>query len=198
MQRPEDMLFKPFLGDDVAFGPSCYGLKGHELALRVRDAMESAGLPYSSFKDRQTMSLSGGERRKAGLAGVLALDPEILLLDEPTAGLDPEAAQTLLDLFKELGSRGKTLIYSTHDMNQTAIADRVVMLKDGKITAALPPRELFLKNELLSDAGILPPDSLLLTEQLRSRGICLSDVLPGTSPMEMAEKIAAALKGGRK
>ncbi len=197
MQRPEDMLFKTYVGDDVAFGPSNYGLEGQELALRVKSAMETAGLPYGEYKDRQALSLSGGERRKAALAGVLALDPDILILDEPAAGLDPAAADSLMQLIQTLKKRGKTVLFSTHNMNHTLKADMVVMLSRGRIIATAPPRKLFLQQELLEEASILPPDIFQLRNLLLKQGISLEGFDAGMNADQMGKLIFDAVQPGR-
>ncbi len=194
MQRPEDMLFKTYTGDDVAFGPSNYGLQGNDLALRVKDAMETAGLPYGEYKDRQTLSLSGGERRKAALAGVLALDPEILILDEPAAGLDPESTDNLMELIGKLKKRGKTVLFSTHNMNQTLKADKVVLLSHGRLMASAPPQELFLQQELLEETSILPPDIFLLRNLLLKEGINLEGFHAGMTPEQLGRLITEAVE----
>ena len=194
LQRPEDMLFETYLGDDVAYGPANYGLRQPSLALRVKEAMERVGLPYTEYKDRRCDSLSGGEKRRAALAGVLALDPEILLLDEPAAGLDAAGADRLFDLILDLHREGRTLLFSTHDMQRAAMADRVALFSRGRLIALAPPAALFAREELLDQAGILPPESLRLLGLLRKNGIIIDGGGPGDSPEELADLIAACTR----
>lgn len=134
MQQPEKQLFAPLVGDDVAFGPRMAGLKGRELSLRVREAMESAGLPFREFRDRPVKTLSGGQKRRAALAGILALKPELLLLDEPTAGLDPAGAQDMNRLLLALQERGLAQVIVSHSMEQAlTLARRFVLLDQGRM-----------------------------------------------------------------
>jgi energy-coupling factor transporter ATP-binding protein EcfA2 len=196
LQRPEDMLFETYLGDDVAYGPRNYGLKGNQLALTVRSAMERVGLSYSLFKDRRCDSLSGGEKRKGALAGVLALEPEILLLDEPAAGLDAASARELFHLVLSIRGEGRTVIYSTHDMNQASLADRVGLFSGGRLEALLPPGELFADGKLLSEAGLLPPSGLLLRNLLADAGLTPGKINAPADPEETAQMIAALFTGG--
>ena len=158
-QRPEEQLFAQYVGDEVAYGPRLAGLSGKALTERVRWAMEAVGLPFSAYRDRLTFALSGGEQRKVGLAGVLALRPEALVLDEPTAGLDPASREELLALLERLKEEGTTIILSTHDLEEAGrVADRVVALVDGKIRLDLPTREAFDRaGELEGWSLELPP-----------------------------------------
>ncbi|MBL8966444.1 MAG: ATP-binding cassette domain-containing protein, partial [Spirochaetaceae bacterium] len=123
VQRPETALFERFSGDDVAFGPRNLGLGGKELVARVGAAMAEAGLPYAEFRDRPVRALSGGEKRRLALAGVLALEPEALLLDEPTAALDPPTKLAVLDLIRGRSRAGATIAMATHSMEEAAAAD---------------------------------------------------------------------------
>ena len=196
LQRPEDMLFETYLGDDVAYGPRNYGLTGHQLALTVQSAMERVGLSYSLFKDRRCDSLSGGEKRKGALAGVLALDPEILLLDEPAAGLDAASAGELFRLISGIHDEGRTILFSTHDMTQAALADRVGLFSGGRLAALLPPGELFANSKLLDEAGVQPPAGIRLLNILKAAGLKPGKISAQADPEETADMIAA-LFGGR-
>lgn len=158
MQRPEKQLFERYLGDDVAFAPRRMGREGKDLSRTVRKAMERAGLPFSEFKDRPCYALSGGEKRKAALAGVLAMEPEVLLLDEPSSGLDPVARDTLHRLLSELSREGITLVIASHDMDEAALlADRVVLLDRGRVAAQGTPNEIFSQTDLLRSLGLALP-----------------------------------------
>jgi len=146
--------------------------------------MEMAGLPFSEFKDRYSQSLSGGEQRKAALAGVLALCPRILLLDEPTAGLDPPARRALLATLQGLKrEEGMTLVVATHAMEDVlALADRVVALQGGRVAADGSPRRLFGAPGLWHGLGLRLPEIVALMHRLRAAG---ADV--PTDPMTVEE-----------
>ncbi len=143
IQRPESALFEFYAGDDVAYGPRNLGLSGKELAGRARRSMEAVGLPYAEFRDRRTRSLSGGESRKLALAGILALDPEALLLDEPTSALDPASKRAVMELALGQARSGRTVVAATHSMEEAAAADLVALVDQGRITRFEPPREFF-------------------------------------------------------
>jgi energy-coupling factor transporter ATPase len=171
-QRPEDQLFETYVGDDVAYGPRQLGLNHDQVRERVRWAMEIAGLPFAEYKDRFTQSLSGGEQRKAALAGVLALQPRILLLDEPAAGLDPPARHALLGTLRRLKrEQGVTLVVATHSMEDiVTLADRVVVLQAGRIAADDSPRRLFREPGLWDSLGLRLPEIVGLMHRLRAAG----------------------------
>jgi len=142
-QNPEAALFSRYVADDVAYGPRNKGLSGKALVAAVRGAMEKVGLPYDRFRDRETGLLSGGERRKAALAGAFALDAELYLLDEPSAALDPASARAALDAILSLRDSGATVVASTHSMEEAARFDRLVVMAGGRIAADGSPRDLF-------------------------------------------------------
>ena len=146
VQRPESALFEPYSADDVAFGPKNQGLSGRALVERVREAMQKVGLPYENYRDRSTRSLSGGEKRRLALAGVLALDPEAILLDEPTQALDPAGKAAIMALITSFAATGKTVVFSTHSMDEAARADMVAVLRGGALLAFGPPGEIFGNN----------------------------------------------------
>ncbi|HOX33517.1 MAG TPA: energy-coupling factor transporter ATPase [Spirochaetales bacterium] len=187
IQRPESALFEFYAGDDVAYGPRNLGLAGKELAARVRAAMDSVGLPYEEFRDRPSRSLSGGEARRLALAGVLALEPEALLLDEPTSSLDPAAREAVLALVETQRSSGRTLAFATHSMEEAASADLVAVLAAGRVAACAPPRELFY--EAYDEAwGLARPYACELALALGGRVL-------EARPLNAAE-VAAALRAG--
>lgn len=126
-------IFEEFAADDVAYGPQQLGVSGKELKQRVRQAMDIAGVPFKDYADRRTTFLSGGERRKVSIAGIIALDAEIYLFDEPTAGLDPESAVATIKLLQDLCAQGKTVVFSTHRTEEAKAAERIIALEAGKI-----------------------------------------------------------------
>ena len=143
IQRPESAIFETYAADDVAFGPKNQGLSGRVLVDRVRRAMDRVGLPYEAFRDRQARALSGGERRRLALAGVMALEPEALLLDEPTQALDPAGKAAIMELLLSYARGGTTVVFSTHSMEEAARADLVAVLKGGRLLAFGEPAEIF-------------------------------------------------------
>lgn len=126
-------IFEEFAADDVAYGPQQLGVSGKELKQRVRQSMDIAGVPFKDYADRRTTFLSGGERRKVSIAGIIALDAEIYLFDEPTAGLDPESAVATIKLLQDLCAQGKTVVFSTHRNEEAEAAERIIALEAGKI-----------------------------------------------------------------
>jgi len=178
-QRPEDQLFERYVGDDVAYGPRLAGLSDSELRERVRWAMEIVGLDFESYKDRLTFTLSGGERRKAALAGVLALRPQVLALDEPTSGLDPASRAELLERLDGLRQAGQTLVIATHNMDDlAALADRIYVLANGEIVLSGPTRQVFSQTERLLSLGLGVPAATEIAGALRSAGVTVPiDVL---------------------
>ena len=133
LQEAESALFENFAADDVAFGPINKGLTGKKLKEKVVSSMELTGLEYSVFGNRNTKALSGGEKRRLSLAGIIALDSSILLFDEPTAGLDPQGRKQILKTLEKLSKQGKTVIYSTHREEEAKIANRQLKIENGEI-----------------------------------------------------------------
>ncbi|MDR2783236.1 MAG: ATP-binding cassette domain-containing protein [Treponema sp.] len=143
VQSPESALFETYVADDVAFGPANAGLKDAKLVQRVKTAMDAAGLPFAAFADRETTSLSGGEKRRAALAGALAMDSEILLLDEPLAALDNKNKRRVMELIFEQQAKGKTVVVTTHSLEMAAFFDYVAVMDKGRIAAFGPPEAVF-------------------------------------------------------
>ena len=178
LQDPGQQLFERYVGDDVAFGPRTAGLSGADLTRRVRWAMDNVGLDFDQFKDRPTFALSGGERRKAGLAGVIAMKPRILLLDEPTAGLDPEAHDELIDNLGRLREQGMTLVMATHNMDDVAaIADRVVVLSRGRLALEGSVREVFGQADEIRAMGLELPAATRVVQELSGTGAAVQQVV---------------------
>jgi len=157
-QSPEAQLFEHYVGDDVAYGPRNLKLSREEVRARVRRAMESVGLGFEAFKDRITFGLSGGEMRRVALAGVLALEPEVLVLDEPTAGLDPRGRQQVMELIRSLRAQGLTLVIISHNMEELAqLCDRLVVVSEGRTVLSGTPREVFAHAQALREMGLGVP-----------------------------------------
>lgn len=135
LQECEGALFEVFTADDVAYGPRNAGLSGKQLKERVKAAMQKAGLPFAEFADRPVLALSGGEKRRASLAGIIALDRDIIIFDEPCAGLDPVGRRRIADTLRALADEGKTVIFSTHRDEEATVADRIVRIEAGAAKA---------------------------------------------------------------
>jgi len=174
-QNPDDMLFMPMLGDDVAFGPINLGVDKNEVKQRVTKALEMVGL--AGYEHRVPHHLSGGEKKRAALATVLSMDPEILALDEPTANLDPKSRRELIEILLKLKAQGKTLLIITHDINAIPeLTDRVIVL-NKTVVADGTIREIFSDTEMLIKAGLEIPVIMQFFEILQHFGYPC-DVLP--------------------
>ncbi len=172
-QFPEAQLFEERVIDDVMFGPINFGKTKVEAMDAAKTALKQVGLD-ASFFDRSPFELSGGERRRVAIAGILAIQPKVLILDEPTAGLDPEGASKMMDLFTQLHQQGMTIILVTHDMELVLkYASQVIVMEQGKVTSQSTPQSLFYgKNQ--SENFIKPP-LVHLIEKLRRKGKTISE-----------------------
>jgi len=171
-QYPEQQLFERFVGDDVAFGPRKMRLPIEEIRERVRDAMEMVGLGFEEFKDRYTFSLSGGEMRKAAMAGVLALRPQVLILDESTSGVDPRSRKELLDRISHLHDNyGLTVVFVSPNMEDMAgLVDRVYVIDDGRAVMNGTTREIFSQPDQLALHGLGIPQVTEIVHELGRLG----------------------------
>ena len=172
-QYPEAQLFERLVGDDVAFGPFKMGMPLPEVKERVRWAMDMVGLPFDKFKDRFTFSLSGGEARKAAIAGVLALRPEVLVLDESTSGVDPRGRKELMaDIRRLHQEEGLTIVFISSNMEDLAsLVDRVYVLDDGRTVMGGSTAEVFSQPERLHAAGLGVPQITQVMYLLKQRGL---------------------------
>jgi energy-coupling factor transport system ATP-binding protein len=189
-QNPEMQFFEQFVGDEIAYGPRQFP-SAESLAARVRLAMELVGLDFEAFKDRLLYTLSGGERRKVALASVLALHPSILLLDEPTAGLDPHSHAEILQRLKELQAGGMTLVLSSHRMEDLAeLAQNLSLFDAGRVPISGPLPQVFGARAALEAAGLEQPLAVQAAGWLRARGWPLSpDVV---TPAQLSAAMATA------
>ena len=185
-QNPETQFFQTYAGDEVAYGPRQLGLGG-ALRERVRRAMESVGLDFEAFKDRSVYNLSGGERRKVALASVLAIEPRFLLLDEPTAGLDPRSHREVINHLRELKTAGVELVVSSHRMDDLAeLVDDMTVCRKGRSILAGSAEEVFNRFEALYEAGLEPPPAALAAERLRQLGWPVPEGLVTVAQLETA------------
>lgn len=179
-QYPEYQLFGDTVAKDVAFGPKNMKLEADEVDRRVRRALEVVGLEYDKFAERSPFDLSGGEKRRVAIAGVMAMQPRVLVLDEPVAGLDPVGRSEILALIKKLQKEiSPTVITVSHNMDDmAAMADRIIALKDGEIVADGSPKRVFCNRRLIAEAGLDLPAATRITDTLKARGIDLpSDIV---------------------
>ena len=188
-QYPEYQLFEETIAKDVAFGPVNIGVPEDEIEERVRDSLDLVGLDYDEIKDRSPFDLSGGQKRRAAIAGVLAMKPHVLVLDEPTAGLDPESHREILDMIKRIHSeREGIIILVSHNMTDiAALSDRVVVMDRGQVISVDTPKEIFARRSVLTNIGLDVPPAAKFMYMLKERGIDLgTDAMTAT---EAAERI---------
>ncbi|WP_028044750.1 energy-coupling factor transporter ATPase [Candidatus Stoquefichus massiliensis] len=153
-QFPEYQLFEETILKDIIFGPKNFGMSEEEAIKVAKDTLKLVGLD-ESYLERSPFDLSGGQKRRVAIAGILAMNPEILILDEPTAGLDPQGAQEMLQLFKKINQQGKTVLLVSHDMNQVLeYCDDVVVMNKGRVERHVTVDELFKETEYLTSLSI--------------------------------------------
>lgn len=170
-QSPEEQLFEQLVGDDVAYGPLQLKCDLKDVRQRVRYGLEMVGLDFETFKDRPIYALSGGEKRRVALAGILSLHPQVLVLDEPTAGLDPASSRELLDRLRHLKAQGVAVVFVTHNVEEVlALADRVVVMQEGKTTGTYPVEQVIEHPDILVHHGFEVPPLLDLQQKLREQG----------------------------
>ncbi|CZR95333.1 MULTISPECIES: energy-coupling factor transporter ATPase [unclassified Clostridioides] len=172
-QYPEYQLFEETIDKDIAFGPANLGLEESEIHNRVKASMEAVGLDYEEFKDKSPFELSGGQKRRVAIAGVIAMNPEVLILDEPTAGLDPGGRDEIFNLIKDLHEKNNmTIILSSHSMDDMAkLAKTLIVMNHGRIEFMGTPREVFKSNaSKLKEIGLDIPQVLELALKLRQKG----------------------------
>ncbi len=196
-QYPEYQLFEETVAKDIAFGPKNLGLSADEIDRRVRSAMEAVHLDYDKYAERSPFELSGGQMRRVAIAGVLAMEPKVLILDEPTAGLDPRGRDRILNMIRDLHARGGvTVVMVSHSMEDAArLATRLVVMSRGQLVATGTPREIFSQVEMMESIGLGVPEAARLAAMLRARGVNLPADLYTTD--ELREHILALWKEAR-
>jgi energy-coupling factor transport system ATP-binding protein len=173
-QFPELQLFEETVEADVAFGPRNLEVAAELIEGQVDRALDLVDLPRPDFGKRPPLSLSGGEKRRAALAGVLAMDPEVLVLDEPTAGLDPRSTQHLTKLFRQLQQGGRTLVLIAHDMDLVAeLATHVAVLGQGRVQLCGPARQILTHPDFTRQSGLEAPSAVQLMQALAARGLAV-------------------------
>ena len=189
-QFPEYQLFEETIEKDISFGPKSFGVSAEAAAQRAREVLQVVGLD-DSYLQRSPFDLSGGQKRRIAIAGILAMDPDVLVLDEPTAGLDPQGARDMMQLFVDMNKKyGKTVLIVTHDMEHVLqYCEEVVVVQDGRIKKHCDVQSFFETVELLKELNINPPAVIRLREELRKRGFEIERTI-----LDM-EKLAAAVAG---
>ena len=176
-QYPEYQLFEETIEKDIAFGPTNLGLNEDEILRRVKISMEMVGLDYETYKDVSPFDLSGGQKRRVAIAGVIAMEPKVLILDEPTAGLDPKGRDDILEQIKILHEKYKmTIVLVSHSMEDVGkLAERIVVMNQGKIALLGKPEEIFKEVETLESIGLAVPQVTYLMRALREKGFDVSE-----------------------
>jgi energy-coupling factor transport system ATP-binding protein len=172
-QYPEHQLFGETVYEDVGFGPRNGGLSEEEIEERVRESLAYVGLDYGALRDRSPFELSGGQKRRVAIAGVLAMRPSVLILDEPTAGLDPKGRDEILDRVKALQEeRGVTVVLVSHSMEDVArLVERIIVMEKGRVALDGTPTEVFRQAEQLKSMGLGVPQVTDLMRELQRRGM---------------------------
>ena len=197
-QYPEYQLFADTVEKDIAFGPKNLKLSKEEINTRVRHAMQAVGLDYDYYKDRSPFDLSGGQKRRVAIAGVLAMMPKVLILDEPTAGLDPIGKKQILNLIKSLKNTiTPTIVVISHDINEiTQYCTRLVVFNNAKVAFDLPVNELFNHSEELLAMGLDIPLAVKVNNHLKANGIKLEgDII---TPQDLISAIVKYKNNGGK
>lgn len=176
-QYPEYQLFDETIEKDISFGPKNMGLTDEEITKRVKEAMALVSMSYEEFKDKSPFEISGGQKRRVAIAGVLAMEPDVLILDEPAAGLDPMAKREILHNIKQIRKeKNNTIILVSHSMSDVSdIADRLLVMNQGRIEYFDTPAEVFKNEERLKQIGLDVPDSIKLKNALNTCGYEISD-----------------------
>lgn len=171
-QNPDNQIVSSMVEDEVAFGPENIGIENPELRKRVDNALKSVGM--YEYRNREAHKLSGGQKQRIAIAGAVAMRPDCIVFDEPTAMLDPKGRSQVMNVIRELNDQGITIILITHFMEEVAEADRVLVMKSGKLLADSVPEDVFADTNLIESAGLEIPAAVLLRNELIENGISLS------------------------
>lgn len=171
-QNPDNQIVSSMVEDEVAFGPENIGIENPELRKRVDNALKSVGM--YEYRNREAHKLSGGQKQRIAIAGAVAMRPDCIVFDEPTAMLDPKGRSQVMKVIRELNDQGITIILITHFMEEVAEADRVLVMKSGKLLAGSVPEDVFADTNLIESAGLEIPAAVLLRNELIENGISLS------------------------
>lgn len=197
-QYPEHQLFEETIYNDIAFGPRNLGLSAEEVIERVKEALQLVGMDYEKFKDRSPFNLSGGQQRKVAIAGVLAMKPQVLILDEPSAGLDPMGRKQLIRLLQKLHREYKmTILLISHRMEEIArLSSRVLVMSSGEIVLDGKPAEVFSQFEKLRELALDLPEISEILRRLKNNGLPIRTDIFHIG--QAIKEIAGELRGTRK
>lgn len=189
LQNPDNQLVASIVEEDVAFGPENLGIEPEEIRQRVDSALKAVDM--YEYRGHAPHKLSGGQKQRVAIAGIIAMEPECIVLDEPTAMLDPQGRQEVMDTIVKLNKEKKiTIILITHYMDEAALADRIIVLDKGELLTEGTPKEVFLKAELLKRHSLDIPQSTELAHKLKSAGFHIEGV-----PLDVDECVEAIVKG---
>ena len=176
-QYPEYQLFEETIAKDIAYGPSNLELNEDEILRRVKKSMEMVGLNYEEYKDISPFELSGGQKRRVAIAGVIAMEPKVLILDEPTAGLDPAGRDDILEQIKLLHEKyNMTIILVSHSMEDVGkLAEKIIVMNDGHIELQGKPKDVFKEIDTLEKIGLAVPQVTYLMRELKKKGFNVSE-----------------------
>lgn len=176
-QYPEYQLFEETIAKDIAYGPSNLGLNEDEILRRVKKSMEMVGLNYEEYKDISPFELSGGQKRRVAIAGVIAMEPKVLILDEPTAGLDPAGRDDILEQIKLLHEKyNMTIILVSHSMEDVGkLAEKIIVMNDGHVELQGKPKDVFKEIDTLEKIGLAVPQVTYLMRELKKKGFNVSE-----------------------
>ena len=198
-QYPEYQLFADTVEKDVEFGCKNIGIADAECKERVKEAIELVGLDYEQVKDRSPFELSGGQKRRVALAGVLAMRPKVLVLDEPTAGLDPKGKREIMNLVRDIRKSCPTTVMISHNMDEVAeYCNKIAVMSDGKLYGVFTPNELFGKGELLKSLGLSVPKVTSIANRLADCGFDIDRGIVRADELVKAIENAVGGKGAEK
>lgn len=187
-QDPNDQLFAPTVKEDVAFGPMNLGLEYEEVEKRIKESLEMVGM--SGFEEKTPHHLSGGQQKRVAIAGIIAMRPEIMILDEPTAGLDPEGVDKVLNILNDLNKEGMSIVISSHDIEMVNhFADKIFVLYNGEIIAEGDKHQIFSDKELLKKAHLKAPVTTEILYKLKENGLDID-----TEKISIEETVEEILK----
>ena len=190
-QNPDNQIVSAIVEDDVAFGPENLGIDPAEIRRRVDNALE--GVEMGDYKDKSPHLLSGGQKQRIAIAGAVAMDPECIVFDEPTAMLDPKGRREVLGIARELNSKGMTVVFITHFMEEAACADHVIVLDGGVVKMEGTPQEIFRREVELKAMSLGVPTAVQMASLLRKRGVDLPEDILSDEELVRAIMEAKAL-----
>lgn len=195
-QYPEHQLFEETVYKDIAFGPKNLGLDDKQIKSRVKSSLEMVGLDYDEIKDKSPFDLSGGQKRRVAIAGVLAMKPKVLILDEPTAGLDPRGRDEILNQIKKLHQTEKiTVILVSHSMEDIAkLVERIIVMNKGKVIYTDTPDKVFKEIDMLESIGLGVPQVSYLMRELKNKGFVIEDSISVEEAKNMILKVLRGKK----